>query len=172
MTMIRTAHVTRGLWANILLWTNGGIMRWHDGCPMRFVGMWMVVHAQIVPERGVILTNAEYEPVGGAEVFGPQSSTTATTHSSTTTSRIMWRSVSQLIRQTNKIRAQTSMRSFWMGWGQLWGSRVLPRFGSSFFLLFTTTVQNYLSMIWNSGKLYWRQQRKLVKYPLWLYPLR
>ena len=40
---------------------------------MRFVGMWMVVHAQIVPERGVILTNAEYEPVGGAEVFGPQS---------------------------------------------------------------------------------------------------
>ena len=48
----------------------------------------MVVHAQIVPERGVILTNAEYEPVGGAEVFGPQSSTTATTHSSTTTSRI------------------------------------------------------------------------------------
>ena len=31
--------------------------------------MWMVVHAQIVPERGVILTNAEYEPVGGAEVF-------------------------------------------------------------------------------------------------------
>ena len=35
--------------------------------------MWMVVHAQIVPERSVILTNAEYEPVGGAEVFGTQS---------------------------------------------------------------------------------------------------
>ena len=76
---------------------------------MRFVGMWMVVHAQIVPERGVILTNAEYEPVGGAEVFGPQSF-----HNGDYAffyNNIKDRSVSQLIRQTNKIRAQTSMRS-------------------------------------------------------------
>ena len=71
--------------------------------------MWMVVHAQIVPERGVILTNAEYEPVGGAEVFGPQSF-----HNGDYAffyNNIKDRSVSQLIRQTNKIRAQTSMRS-------------------------------------------------------------
>ena len=29
--------------------------------------------AQVVPDRGVILTNTDFEPVAGAEVFGPQS---------------------------------------------------------------------------------------------------